>query len=788
VSEATVNEALPTPGRLVGARVLRTNDPRLLSAGGQYLDDIEVDGMLHAAVVRSPEAHGRIVGFDASAALALDGVVDVLTPAIVAESTEELKCVWIQPDQKRDSYPIVPDVVRYVGEPIGLVVARSRAIAEDAAELIDVELDPLDAVSDGRAALAEGAPLLFPEWGTNEVATLEVGDPLEEVEAAVAAAPRVVERRLRVQRQTGMPIEPRGLVARFDNFSEELMVWMSSQAPHHVRDHLGHSLRMPVDKIRVVVPDVGGGFGTKEHLYADEALVCLAARRLGKTVKWVQDRREALICDNQERQQSWDAKLAFDEDGKFLALAAEAVADLGAYPTNVGAGPPWVAARMAEGQYKIPLCGVRSRVALTNKTPMGAQRGFGMPVANWVLERLVDEAARELGLDPAELRRRNMIQPDEFPYQTRTGMVYDSGEYEFALDRALELARRDDPPADGRRRGTGIGVFVEFAGLGPSFIQQAVNFNLSGYETAIMRMETDGTLTVLSGVMGMGQGIETTLAQIAADAFNLPIDRVNVVLGDTASVPYSSTGSIASRSIAVGGSALMRAGEELRAKVLAIAAHQLEASEEDLELVDGAVRVRGVPGSALDLASIANSAALGWDLPEGMEPQLEAKSIFDPSGITFGFAANVASIAVDVETGEIEIEGFVAVHDCGKIINPMIVDGQVHGALANGVGTALLESLVYDEYGQPRSTTFMDYLLPSSAEIPDFVLEHTETLSPLTPGGVKGVGEGGTIGAPAAIGNALANAIPEIAERITETPLSPARVWEMCRDAGLHSS
>jgi carbon-monoxide dehydrogenase large subunit len=776
---------MPVPGMLVGARVLRPNDPRLLSGQGRYLDDLDMAGMAHAAVVRSPVAHGRLVRFDASEALAHPDVIDVLTPEIVARETRPLQCVWVMEGQRRDEYPAVPDVVRYVGEPIGLIVARSRAAAEDAEDLLDIEIEPLDVVVDAVEAVDPAAPLLFPEWGTNVAVELSIGDPQEAIEAAVAAAPHVVERTFRVQRQSGLPIEPRGVIARHDPLTGELTVWMSSQAPHHVRDGLGHCLGLPVDKIRVIVPEVGGGFGTKEHLYPDELLVCLAARRLQAPVKWVQDRREALTSDNQEREQVITARLAFDDDGRFLALGAEAVADMGAFPTNVGAGPPWVTARMMEGQYRIPLAGTRSRVAVTNKTPLGAQRGFGMPVANWVLERLVDEAARELGLDPVEVRRRNMIRPDEFPYPTRSGMTYDSGAYADALDRALELAKRPAPPDDGRRRGVGVAVYVEFAGVGPTLLQQDINFQLSGYETAILRMETDGTLTVLSGVMGMGQGIETTLAQIAADAFGLPIEAVNVVLGDTSMVPYSSSGSIASRSIVVGGSALVRAGVKLRRKVLQIAAHQLEASEHDLEIVDGEVRVRGVPSAALPLGRVARSAALGWDLPEGMEPGLEARDVFDPKAITFGFAANVAAVAVDLGTGEIEIERFVAVHDCGKVVNPMIVDGQVHGAVANGLGTALLEAFVYDEHGQPRSTTFMDYLLPSAGEVPDLVVDHTETPSPFTPGGVKGVGEGGTIGAPAAIGNALADAVPEIAHLVTSTPLSPSRVWEMMRSVGL---
>jgi aerobic carbon-monoxide dehydrogenase large subunit len=502
-------------------------------------------------------------------------------------------------------------------------------------------------------------------------------------------------------------------------------------------------------------------------------------------VKWIQDRREALVSDNQERQQTVKARLGFDDEGRFAAISFDAIADIGAFPTNVGAGPPWVAMMMVEGQYRFPLAATSSTVVVTNKTPIGAQRGFGMPVANWVLERLVDEAARELGLDPIEVRLRNLIGEDEFPYTIRTGLTYDSGRYAHALERAVEIARATPTPDDGRRRGIGIGSFVEFTGLGPVALLEEANFNLSGYETATMRMETDGSLTVASGVMAMGQGIETTLAQIAADAVGVPFESIKVVLGDTSSTPYSSTGSIASRSIPVGGSAMQKAGERLRKKIVEYAAHQLEAAEEDLEIEDGAVRVRGVPDAAISLAELADKSSKGWGLPDGMEPKLEVEEIFDPPGITYGFATTVAGVAVDLETGDVEVESFVAVHDCGTVINPMIVDGQVHGALANGIGTALLEAFDYDEYGQPRATTFMDYLLPSSAEVPEIIVEHTETPSPLTPGGVKGVGEGGTVGAPAAVGNAVADAVPEIAAKITRTPLSQSRLWTLIQETEL---
>lgn len=770
---------LRRPSTLIGARVLRVNDPKLLRGAGSFVDDLHLPGMVHAAVLRSPAAHGRLMAVDPGGVGDDPDVLDVITPEVAAAATRTLPCVWIMPGQRLEEYPVVPrGITRYVGETLGLVVARTRAAAEDAVSAIRVEIEPLPAVTDPREAEQEGAPLLYPEWGTNVAVDMNRGDPPETVEAAMRRARHVLAMEFRIQRLSGQPMETRGVVARWDAATGELTMWSSTQVPHHVRDGLADALGLRYEQVRVVAPDVGGGFGPKDHLYPDEVLTCLAAMRLGVPVKWIEDRREHFTATVQAREQLHRARLAFEDDGRFVAIHTELLGDLGAHPSNVGAGPAFVATGMLEGPYRFESAGARVRCVVTNKAPVGAYRGFGMQQAAWVRERLVDEAARMLGMDPVEIRRRNMVAREELPYTTHTHQNYDSGDYPAALERAATLVREGPAPGDdGRRRGVGFSSYVEFTGLGPSKGQQVVNFKLGGYETAVVRMEADGTATVLTGVCPHGQGLETTLAQLAADHLGLSVEEVRVVFGDTAVAPYSSTGTIASRSMAVGGGAVVRAAGRLRRKVLEIGAHLLEAPVEDVEIAAGAVRVRGAPGRSVSLRTVADRAWLGWDLPEGMAPGLEERDLHDPSDISYSYATHAVAVAVDPETGQIEVERYVVVHDCGVMVNPMIVEGQIHGGVAQGLGGALLEEVVYDAAGQPLTTTYMDYLIPTSAEVPDMIVEHSEIPSPFIPGGMKGMGEGGAIAPAAAVGNALAAAIPEIAHLVTETPLTPSKVW-----------
>jgi carbon-monoxide dehydrogenase large subunit len=721
-----------------------------------------------------------------SAAASNPNVIDVITPVVVKDACRSIPCVWVKPGQRQIDYPVVPtDRTRYVGEALGLVVARSPTAAQDALGLIEVDIDPIAAAVDAHEAAAAGAPLLNPEWGTNIAIESDFGTPGDSVRAAIMRAPRVVSMRFHIPRQCGCPMEARGLLARWDGATQELTVWTSTQTPHHVRDHLARVLKIGIDQVRVIAPDIGGGFGCKEHLYPDEVLVCLATMRLGVPVKWIESRQESFTATTHARDQFHDARLAFDDDGRFIALHSEILMDLGAHPSNVGSGPGHVASIMLQGPYRFDVAGTHLRCVVTNKTPVGAYRGFGMQQATWVRERLVDEAARSIGLDAAEIRRRNMIRRDELPFTTHFFQRYDSGDYIKAMDAVVAELGNPIQQHDGKRRGLGLSSYVEFTGLGPSAIQKIVGFHLSGYESAVVRVEADGTATVSSGVVSMGQGIETTLAQLAGDRLGLSMDKIKVVLGDSALAPYSGSGSIASRSMTVGGGATVAASERLRRKILTIAAHKLEAAEEDLVLGEGRAWVRGVPDRGVSIAEIATSAWLAWDLPNGLEPGLEEKEMYDPIGVSYSYATHGALVAVDMETGLIEIEKYVVAHDCGVVVNPMIVDGQIEGGVAQGVGAALMEQFVYDNSGQPRTTTFLDYMIPSSGEVPNVVHEHFEIPSPFTPGGMKGMGEGGAIAPPAAIGNALCNALPEIAHLVTDLPFTPTRVWSWLQEIAL---
>lgn len=774
------------PASLVGARVRRLNDPRLLRGEGRYVDDVHLAGMVHATVLRSPVAHGDVRSFDATGTDALL----VLGPDEIAAATRPLDCVWLAEGQRQTSVPLGERRVRYVGQPIGLVVAASRPAAEDAAEMVVVDYDELPTVSDQEEALAAGAPLLHPDWGTNVAAEFTVGDDRETVEAAMARAARVVERRLVIPRIVPSPMETRGVVASWDANLRELTFWSSTQTPHHVRDHLALSLGLAADQVRVIAPDLGGGFGSKEHLYPDEVLVALAAMRLGRPVKWIEDRVEHFTATMHARDAIHYARLGMDDDGRFVVIASDVVGNLGAHPSNVGTGPFRISGTMLPGPYRFASAGVTIRGVLTNTTPTGAYRGFGMQEAAWVRERLVDEAARELGIDPVELRLLNMLGEDELPHTTPTFQEYDSGDYAEGLRGVRELVAKSDLPvtADGGRirRGVGYASQVEFTGLGPSPVQKIVGFHLGGFETGVVRIDPDGSVIVSSGVMGMGQGIETTLAQIAAERLGVPIEKVRVALGDTKIAPYSASGSIASRSMTVGGGAVTRASIALSDKMRRIAAHQMEADPDDVELVEGVFRVKGVPGTGTGFDDVAAKAWLGWDLPPGEDPGLEVKDIHDPSNISYSYSSHAAAVAVDLDTGKVDIEGYWVTHDVGTVINPMIVDGQVMGGVAQGIGIALYEKMTYGENAQPTTTSFLDYLVPLSGDVPDLVIGHTEHPAPHIPGGMKGAGEGGTIPAPATVANAVAAAVPEIAGELLETPLSPGRMWELLHEAGLH--
>ncbi|MFI7707309.1 xanthine dehydrogenase family protein molybdopterin-binding subunit [Nonomuraea sp. NPDC049480] len=752
----------------VGARTPRREDARLLTGRSRYAANVRLPGAAYACVVRSPIPHGRLLGCDAKAAWAVEGVLDVITPADAPDL--RLPCVNIAAGQRMTSYRALDEAIRYAGQPLAVVVARTPEAAEDAAGLVDLELHELPAVVGTERALAGDAPLLYPDWGTNVLTDFTLGDA--DCAAAVEGAEHVVEMTFRMGRVSPYPIEPRGVVASYTD--EELVVHCSTQAPHHVREHLADAFGLSHDRVRVIAADTGGGFGGKDHVYPDEALVCLAAMRLGRPVSWTESPGDRLLATLPARAAVHRGRLALDGDGRFVALQADIISDIGAHPSNSGASTAAVAATLLPGPYRFDRVAVRVRGVVTTTTPTGSYRGFGQPEGTLTRERLIDEAARRLGIDRVELRLRNLLGPDELPCTTRVYQRYDSGDYPRALRTLRHLAMPVEED-DGRRRGIGYSCHVESTGLGPSMDLKAIGMLAGGYETAVLRMEQDASVVVSAGVVSIGQGIETALAQLAADRVGVPTERVRVVLGDTAATPYSSIGSVASRALVVGGGALTQAATRLRDKLVAIAAHRLEAAPADLEISDGAVRVTGDPQASVTLRELATSAWRGWDLPEGMPPGLEERVSYDPAQYTFAYGAHAAAVAVDPETGAVEVERYWVVNDAGVLVNPAVVEGQIHGGVAQGIGEALTEEIVYTADGQP----IIDYLLPTTREIPDIEVVMLETPSPVTPGGMKGVGEAGTIGPPAAIANAVAAALPEIADRITDVPLTPSVVWSL---------
>ncbi len=763
----------------VGRSVPRPQDPRLLRGQGRYVDDIDDAGALHAAIVRSPVAHGRLTRFDATA---VGDARLVLGPDELAGLADPIPAKWLLPGQHLTGVAVATTTARYVGQPLGIVVADSRAAAEDAAEQVVLEFDELPAVSDTVAATTPGAPLLYPEHGSNVAGQIHFGVDVAALTAAVAAAPHVVEREFHVQRIAHSPMEPRGVLAEWIAGTGELTVWTSSQSPQAIRRELAVSLRLRADQVRVVATDVGGSFGGKNTLYADETMVCAAAMVLRRRVKWIEDRRENLLAAYQGRGQRTMARLALDEDGRFLALYADITGDLGAFASQAGSGPSQVTGLAIEGPYRFPCAGATITGVYTNLVPTCAYRGYGMQEAAWIRERLIDEAARELGIDPVELRLRNLITPAELPYTTHTFLTYDSGDYPAALRRAAELADGYRSASDGEtRRGVGLACSVEVTGFAPSALLELYQVHWAGWESGRIRVNEDGSVSVTSGAMAVGQGIETALAQIVADELRVPIDWIRVHLGDTAVSSYSDLSSQASRSVALAGGALVQAGARMRARMLALAAGALGVPAEEVSW-DGAV-FRGGAGT-VTWQEVAHRGWMGWGRGAADRIQLEEVVDFDPPAITFAYSVAGAAVAAEVDTGRLTVEAYWSVNDSGVLVNPMLADGQLAGGIVQGLGMALLEEVRHDD-GRPLSTTLHDYLLPSPSDVPDLVIEHRCTPSEVVPGGFKGLGEGGIIPTAAAVGNALAAAVPEIAAGLVATPLAPATLWPMLDKAGL---
>ncbi|HYM69209.1 MAG TPA: xanthine dehydrogenase family protein molybdopterin-binding subunit [bacterium] len=774
---------MPVP-RFVGARVKRVEDPRLLRGQAQYVGDLHLPGLLHLVFVRSPHAHARVRGVETGTARELSGVVGVLTGPDVAHLAP--KPIAIQPPGLRTPphAPLAVNDVRYVGQPVAAVAAVHPYVARDAADLVQVDYDPLPAVVDPERALDPQAPLVHPALESN--LAFEHGWTDGDVDGAFRRATRVIEGRFVHPRVAAMPLEPRGCVARYDGHL--LTVWMSTQMPHHVRADLSAVFDVPQHRIRVIAPEVGGSFGCKTGLYDDEIVTVSAALRFGCPVKWIETRSENLVATAHGRGQVHEAALAVGADGRFLAVKVRGVADLGAYPETFSASPPLLAGRLITGAYRIPAASVVLRGVYTHRSPTAAYRGAGRPEAAYLIERLADLAAEEMGLDPAEIRRRNFIRPEEFPYRVPSGLTYDTGRYAFTLERALALARYDEcrvmqaqARAEGRLVGVGLATFVETAGSAPSR-----TLPYAGWEYGGVRVDPSGHVVVVTGTSPHGQGQETTFAQLVADTLGIGLDDVTVLHGDTAVVP-AGFGTGGSRGTCVGGAPVYLAAEAVKAKARRIAAHLLEAALEDVIFEDGRLHVQGTPARGMSFREVASEAHRGARLPPEIEPGLEATCTWDSPGFTVPFGAYVAIVEIVRETGEARVLRFIGVDDVGHVLSPLLLEGQLHGGITQGLAEALREEIVYDDAGQCLTTSLMDYAAPKAADVPDFELGFTVTPTAMNPMGAKGVGEAGTVGAPAAVMNAVFDALRPLAVRTLDMPAGPQKLWTAVRLAQVSS-
>jgi len=778
--------------KLQGSPVERREDPELLTGEGQFTDDMEPPGTVHMAVLRSQYGHARIDSIDTSPAEELEGVLAVYTADDMAasESPGEIKPIWLLPDLKTPPYPMLArEKVRYQGQPVAVAVADSRYRAHDAVDAIDVTYDRLEAVNGPRQAAAEDAPTIHEEAPDNVAATWDVGDKAA-TDEAFADADASVSVDLVNQRLLPTAMETRVTLANYRPNADELVVHMGTQCPHLHRRFMADMLDFPEQKMRVIAPEVGGGFGSKDSAHPDETLTAWCSLQLKRPVKWKATRSEANASTGHGRGQETTAEMAVDEDGSIRALRVETYGDLGGYLSTWGPlMPAHGYALMLPGQYDVEHVYCLVKEVFTNATPTEPYRGAGRPEAAYVIERLATLAARELDMDPVGFRRQNFIPSDDFPHETATGLVYDSGDYHKTLDRALEMvdyeALRDKQAElrdEGRYLGIGLSCYNESCGYGPSEIIGQIGGQLGLYENGVVRFHPSGTVTVYCGTSGHGQGHETTYAQIVADELGVDYDDIEVIEGDTDEVPMG-MGTYGSRSVAVGGSAIVEASKEVIEKSRTIAAHHLEASEEDLEFEDGEFRITGAPERSMSIQDVAQQAYLAHDLPDDMSPGLEATNFYDPENLVFPFGTHVVVVEVDPATGEIDIEQYVAVDDCGNQINPKIVEGQVHGAIAQGLGQALYEGVEYDENGTLISGSMQDYTIPKTKHLPEFETDNTVTPSPHNPLGAKGVGEAGTIAAPPAVVNAVTDALQPFGVDHIDMPLTEETVWRAVQDA-----
>jgi len=774
--------------RLFGAKIKRREDPRFLTGRSRYTADIALPNMLHAVFVRSPYAHAIIKKIDVSRAGRLDGVVKILTGQDIRDELSSVPCAWQIPNAglKVPKYmPLALDKVRYVGDPVAVVVANSLETAFDAASLIDVEYQPLPAAVSPEEAVNPGAPQLYDDVPNNMAFDWKVAGG--DVEAAFAKADHIVEQRLVNSRLQPAAMETRAAIADFNPATGEATVYITSQNPHVHRLLLSLMTGIPENRLRVIAPDVGGGFGSKIHCYGPEAVVLHLSRKLQRPVKWVETRDENFKATIHGRDHVQYVKMAVDRDGRFLGLKVKAYANLGAYLSTAAPGIPTILfGPMLSGPYRIPSIEVEVIGALTNTAPVDAYRGAGRPEATYLLERMADIVARKLGLDPAEVRRRNFIPKESFPYTAMPiGLQYDSGDYHAAFEKALQLARYRERRkeqarlrGEGRLIGIGISSYVEICGLGPSSVARATGFGLGLWESAVIRVHPSGKVTVYTGGKPHGQGEETTFAQIVADRLQIPLEDVEVVHGDTANTPFS-MGTYGSRTTPVAGTAIALACDKILDKAKKIAAHMLETRPEDIEYEAGKFYVRELPEKSKAFAEVAYAAygAGANEVPPGLEPGLEATVFHDPSNFTFPFGTHVCVVEVDPETGKVKILEYVAVDDCGRRINPLIVEGQIHGGIAQGIAQALYEEAYYDSKGNLLTNTFSEYLVPTALEIPSIMTDETVTPSPTNPLGVKGVGETGTIASTPAVVNAVLDALSHLGITHIDMPLKAEKIY-----------
>jgi aerobic carbon-monoxide dehydrogenase large subunit len=776
-----------------GQRLLRKEDARLLTGEAQFVDDLHIRGALWMGMVRSPFAHARIGNIDASAALAMPGVRHVFTGEDLRDSwAAAMPCAWPVTDDMKapDHWPVAVGKACYVGDIVAVVVAEDRYQAVDAVDAVVVDYDPLEATADIEDAASDRV-VVHDGLGTNRSYTWTLSPDPEAVERAFAEAAHVVDERYVQQRLIPEAMETRGVAVVPGVYGGDLTVYSATQIPHILKVMVAATCGVAEHKIRVVAPAVGGAFGSKLNVYAEELIAVALAGRLGAPIRWTEGRSENAVATIQGRGQVQHMELAADADGKVTAVRANLVADMGAYLQLVTPGIPLLGAFLYHGVYDVPAYHFECTGVFTNRTPTDAYRGAGRPEATYAIERAMDALAREVGVDSVEIRRRNYIAPDKFPYTSIAGLTYDSGDYQTSLDRALELVGYDERRAEQQRRreegdakhlGIGVATYVEMCGLAPSRVLASLNYSAGGWEAATVRVLPTGKVHVVSGTSPHGQGHETCWSQIVADKLGIDPDDIEVLHSDTAVSPIGMD-TYGSRSLPVGGVAVSMAADAVIAKARAIAAHQLEAAEDDIEFARGELAVRGTPAKSMSLQEVAFEAFKSHNLPDGMEPNLVADVHYDPPNFVFPFGTHVAVVEVDEETGHIDLLDYAAVDDCGPQVNPMIVEGQLHGGIVQGVAQALWEEAVYDEDGLLRNPTLTDYLVPSAAEVPSLRLDHTVTPSPTNPLGVKGIGEAGTIGSTATVVNAIVDALAPLGITDMAMPAHPERVWSAIREA-----